>query len=71
MICRRRYRAFVSAVVLAALSGCEERTVLVQTEPMVVTVSRPVQRDIADYDEYIGRLDAAESVEVRGACAVS
>jgi RND family efflux transporter MFP subunit len=48
------------------LSGCSPATTLAPTEPPVVTVSQPLERDdIIDYDQYTGRLDAAETVEVR------
>jgi RND family efflux transporter MFP subunit len=32
---------------------------------MKVTVSQPVERDVVEWDEYTGRLEAVESVEVR------
>ena len=31
----------------------------------VVTVSKPVQREIVEWDEYTGRFDAVETVEIR------
>jgi len=33
--------------------------------PAAVTVSHPVEKDVVDYDEYTGRLEAADSVDVR------
>jgi RND family efflux transporter MFP subunit len=36
-----------------------------QPPPLPVTVSRPLQKDIIEYDEYTGRFAAVESVEVR------
>jgi RND family efflux transporter MFP subunit len=48
-----------------ALTGCEASTEIVATEPPVVTVSQPIEKDITDYDQYTGRLEAAETVEVR------
>jgi RND family efflux transporter MFP subunit len=33
--------------------------------PQAVTVAKPVQRSIVDYDEYVGRFTAVDSVEVR------
>lgn len=66
MDCFRRYLALIvlggSALML---SGCEADTSLVKTEPPVVTVSQPIEKDITDFDQYTGRLEAAESVEVR------
>src|SRR5215831_9593721 len=59
--------AFV-ALALAGLmlTGCEGATPpLAQSEPPVVTVSQPLEKEITDYDQYTGRLEAAETVEVR------
>ncbi len=48
------------------LAGCGEATPpLAQSEPPVVTVSQPIEKEITDYDQYTGRIDAAETVEVR------
>src|SRR5439155_14008550 len=47
------------------LAGCESETPLAPTEPPVVTVSQPLPKDITDYDQYTGRVEAAETVEVR------
>ncbi len=33
--------------------------------PPAVTVAQPVQREVVEWDEYTGRLDAAETVEIR------
>ncbi|HTT09231.1 MAG TPA: efflux RND transporter periplasmic adaptor subunit [Gammaproteobacteria bacterium] len=33
--------------------------------PPAVTVAQPVQKDVMEWDEYTGRLDAAETVEIR------
>jgi RND family efflux transporter MFP subunit len=33
--------------------------------PPTVTVAKPVQRTVSDYDEYVGRFTAVDSVEVR------
>jgi multidrug efflux system membrane fusion protein len=35
------------------------------TAPPTVSVSKPVQRDVVEWDEYTGRFDAVETVEVR------
>ncbi len=34
-------------------------------QPPSVEVSQPIQRDIVEWDEYTGRLQAAESVEAK------
>jgi RND family efflux transporter MFP subunit len=48
------------------LAGCESATPpLAQSEPPVVTVSQPLEKEITDFDQYTGRIEAAETVEVR------
>jgi RND family efflux transporter MFP subunit len=47
------------------LAGCESEPPLAHTEPPVVTVSQPLEKDIIDYDKYTGRIEAAQTVEVR------
>src|SRR5438034_8289970 len=47
-------------------AGCGPATPpLAQTDPPVVTVSQPLEKEITDYDQYTGRIEAAETVEVR------
>jgi RND family efflux transporter MFP subunit len=47
------------------LCGCEAAPALAPSEPPVVTVSQPIEKEITDYDQYTGRLEASENVEVR------
>lgn len=70
MVLLNRYRDcrfWVGSVLLAALcaSGCKEP--LSGEKPPVpkVTVAPVVSRDTTDFDEYIGRTEASEIVEVR------
>jgi RND family efflux transporter MFP subunit len=46
-------------------AGCDTAPPLAQSEPPVVTVSQPIEKEITDYDQYTGRVEAAETVEVR------
>jgi RND family efflux transporter MFP subunit len=66
---RRLQRGFAFAALGVAglmLAGCEGATPpLAPSEPPVVTVSQPLEKDITDYDQYTGRIEAAETVEVR------
>ena len=61
-----RPRALAAVASLALLFGCGEgqkqQGVL---PPPKVTVAKPVQRTIVDYDEYVGRFVPVESVEIR------
>jgi membrane fusion protein, multidrug efflux system len=57
--------AFIAATGLM-VTGCESAApALAPTEPAVVTVSQPLEKEIVDYDQYTGQVEAAETVEVR------
>jgi membrane fusion protein, multidrug efflux system len=48
------------------LAGCDSKPVAGQAPPPpAVTVARPLQKTITEWDEYTGRFTALESVEVR------
>jgi multidrug efflux system membrane fusion protein len=65
--CRKGALAVVVALA-SATAGCDQGSTsqpkAAPTAP-VVTVSQPLQRDIVEWDEYTGRFDAVETVEVR------
>jgi len=65
MMIRSRFAAL--ALVLApALAACgDSQRAAPAPPPPTVTVANPVQRNIIDYDEYVGRFVAVDSVEVR------
>lgn len=56
-------------IVVSALSGCGEEKSNAQTAAAppapAVTVAKPVQKLVSDYDEYVGRFVAVDFVEVR------
>ncbi len=52
------------AVLLAACSEAPKKAAT--RPPPAVTVEQPVKRKVVDYDEYVGRFVAVDSVEVRG-----
>src|SRR6266511_2902408 len=47
------------------LTTCTQRQPSSPPPPPKVTVSQPVAREVIEWDEYTGRLEAVESVEVR------
>lgn len=57
----------VTALLLVALAGCDRggQQQHAAFPPPTVTVSKPVQRAVVDYDEYVGRFVAVDSVEIR------
>jgi multidrug efflux system membrane fusion protein len=64
---RSLYRLSPILVVLAGLlAGCgDKQAPQAATAPPPVTVAQPVKRTVTDWDEFTGRFDAVESVQVR------
>jgi multidrug efflux pump subunit AcrA (membrane-fusion protein) len=54
----------VRAGALFLQTGCQQKQAPPPAPPKV-TVSRPVMQEIIEWDEYTGRLEATENVEVR------
>jgi RND family efflux transporter MFP subunit len=69
----RRVGSLAAALALLALgAGCDQASTSqappqakVAPPPPVVAVSQPAEREIVEWDEYTGRFDAVETVEVR------
>jgi RND family efflux transporter MFP subunit len=55
----------VGAGVVVTVAGCREAAPPPQMPPPPVTVATPIERDVMEWDEYPGRLEAAHLVEVR------
>ncbi|MFZ0722636.1 MAG: efflux RND transporter periplasmic adaptor subunit, partial [Xanthobacteraceae bacterium] len=54
------------AVLLVTLAGCDRGSQQhAAFPPPTVTVAKPAQRTVIDYDEYVGRFVAVDSVEIR------
>src|SRR4051812_39040643 len=47
------------------VAGCKKQQAPPAPPPPTVTVARPVQREVIEWDDYTGRLEAVEMVEVR------
>src|SRR5438045_2201591 len=47
------------------LAGCGKHASMTAPAPPVVTVVQPIERDVIEWDEYIGRLESPATVEVR------
>jgi membrane fusion protein, multidrug efflux system len=58
--------AGISALIaiIAALSSCNKQSPPPAPPPPPVTIAKPVQKDIIEWDEYTGRTDAVESVNI-------
>ena len=60
-------RLAVPLLLATLLAACGQNTQQQQAgpPPPSVTVAKPVKKQVTDYDEYVGRFSAVESVEVR------
>lgn len=53
-------------VLLSVMVGCRQSIVTANsTAPLEVAVSQPVQRDVTQYKDFIGRTEAVDSVEIK------
>src|SRR5712675_3673692 len=56
----------IAALAIGLLvAGCGKHASQTAPPPPVVSVIQPVARDVVEWDEYIGRLESPESVEIR------
>lgn len=56
---------WVLAVSLLALAACGKKQAPPAPPPPAVSVAQPLQRDVVDWDEYVGRFTAPQSVNLR------
>jgi len=65
MSLRRKILLFCVLAAAAGTAGCDDRKAKPQAVAPPVTVSTPTQRRITEWDEYTGRFQAIQDVEVR------
>ena len=58
-------RILIFAVTSLCAAGCKPKSGVAPPQPPTVSVVQPVARDVVEWDEYIGRLESPESVEIR------
>ncbi|RWB35487.1 efflux RND transporter periplasmic adaptor subunit [Mesorhizobium sp.] len=61
--------SFVAGLLAAGLTRAPGLAVAQQPEPPLVTVAKPVVRDIVEDDEFVGRFEAVDDVSVRSRVA--
>src|SRR2546426_11879925 len=61
--CISRYA--LSGLLLLLTACAQQQPAATAPPPPKVTVSQPISRDVVEWEEYTGRLEAMESVEVR------
>lgn len=59
-----RSRSILAGAALAALAACS-KSAPPPPPPPAVSVAVPLQRDVVDWDEYVGRFEAIQDVELR------
>jgi multidrug efflux system membrane fusion protein len=69
-IASRKFRnGLLAAITLTALYGCgnnaDSETPAPQSQPLDVTIAQPLAQEVTDWDEYTGRIEAVNSVDVR------
>ena len=55
----------IFAVALLCAASCKPKSGVAPPQPPTVSVVQPVAREVVEWDEYIGRLESPETVEVR------
>ena len=59
------FHIFAPLALALIVAGCGEQKQAAAPPPPAVTVAQPVKRTVFDYDEYVGRFVAVNSVEIR------
>src|SRR6476469_4834497 len=59
------YGGLLLMVAAVALTGCRGSKGPVETKPPEVVVSEPIAKSVLDYEEFTGRMDAVDSIDVR------
>lgn len=63
---RHALRAAIALTLATFVASCgEQQKKAAAPPPPTVTIAKPVKRMLSDYDEYVGRFTAIDSVEVR------
>jgi membrane fusion protein, multidrug efflux system len=57
--------AFALLLVAAGPGSCEKKAAPVQNEPPVVTIAQAIEREVTDFVDYTGRMEAQNAVDVR------
>src|SRR5215831_17218077 len=61
----RRLTGILLFVLCGAFSGCNKPAPAPAPPPPPVTIAKPIKKEIVEWDEFTGRTDAVESVDVR------
>jgi membrane fusion protein, multidrug efflux system len=58
--------AFCCALPFVLIAGCEQsQPQVASTEPPVVPVAKPIEREVTEYVDFTGRTDAKDAVDIR------
>jgi RND family efflux transporter MFP subunit len=68
-VSRKVRHGLLAAIALAVLYGCgnkdDSAKSELQNQPISVTIAQPLSQEVTDWDEYTGRIEAVNSVDVR------
>src|SRR6266498_5785204 len=62
---KTKTRLLIAVVALLCAAGCKPKSHVAPQQPPTVSVMLPVARNVVEWDEYIGRLESPETVEIR------
>jgi membrane fusion protein, multidrug efflux system len=58
-------RVLIYFVAFLCAAGCKPKSSVAPSQPPTVSVVQPIAREVVEWDEYIGRLESPETVEIR------
>jgi RND family efflux transporter MFP subunit len=56
---------FFATIALVVLTGCNEAPPPITLVPPTVTVAEPIEKQVSDYEDFTGRTDAVDHVDIR------
>jgi multidrug efflux pump subunit AcrA (membrane-fusion protein) len=64
VIVSENWEQIIVLISFLLVSGCKPKSHVVAVPP-AVSVIQPIAREVVEWDEYIGRLESPETVEIR------
>jgi RND family efflux transporter MFP subunit len=61
----RLFPLIITSLAVAAVSGCAAKKKPAPPPPATVYVSHPLQQKVVDWDDFVGRFEAIDSVDIR------
>jgi RND family efflux transporter MFP subunit len=61
----RAHRLFLAMLIALSTAACGAKKLAPAPPPQAVAAARPLQRDVIDWDDYVGRFEAIQDTQVR------